>query len=276
MESILAHELGHIINKDSFISAGLWFTIRLFTIIQNILNRIHNMRQLMKSSEYQNSAANALRIAIEEYFKVPTTPLPELYASIRAVFGPDWQPAPIFLSSGIVNQGVYGAVNINGGIDVYTIGPGGMKETPQSYYQKFGTYDQNGIVGTVTIDQACRLGIDVTSISTQTPTPTSTPTTTLTPTSTPTLTPTPDPYASLRAVFGQDWQPAPIFISRGLVDQGVYGAVNINGGIDVYTIGPGGMKETPESYYQKFGTYDQNGIVGTVTIDQARRLGINV
>ncbi|MBU4220990.1 MAG: M48 family metalloprotease [Euryarchaeota archaeon] len=40
MESILAHELGHIINKDSFISAGLWFTIRLFTIIQNILNRI--------------------------------------------------------------------------------------------------------------------------------------------------------------------------------------------------------------------------------------------
>ena len=120
-----------------------------------------NMRQLMKSSEYQNSAANALRIAIEQYFKVSTTPLPDLYASIRAVFGQDWQPAPIFLSSGIVNQGVYGAVNINGGIDVYTIGPGGMKETPESYYQKFGTYDQNGIVGTVTIDQARRLGINV-------------------------------------------------------------------------------------------------------------------
>lgn len=40
MECILAHELGHIINKDSFISAGLWFTIRLFSIIQNILDRI--------------------------------------------------------------------------------------------------------------------------------------------------------------------------------------------------------------------------------------------
>ena len=53
MESILAHELGHIINKDSFISAGLWFTIRLFTIIQNILNRIqpHIARITKKSAE---------------------------------------------------------------------------------------------------------------------------------------------------------------------------------------------------------------------------------
>ena len=40
MESILAHELGHIINKDSFISAGLWATVRLFQIIRNCLERI--------------------------------------------------------------------------------------------------------------------------------------------------------------------------------------------------------------------------------------------
>lgn len=40
MESILAHELGHIINKDSFISTGLWATIRLFQIIRNGLERI--------------------------------------------------------------------------------------------------------------------------------------------------------------------------------------------------------------------------------------------
>lgn len=53
MESILAHELGHIINKDSFISAGLWFTIRLFSIIQNILERIqpHIARITKKSAE---------------------------------------------------------------------------------------------------------------------------------------------------------------------------------------------------------------------------------
>jgi hypothetical protein len=86
----------------------------------------------------------------------------------------------------------------------------------------------------------------------------------------------PDPYAGVRAVFGQQWMPAPIFVDRGLINQGVYGAVNINGGIDVYTIGPGGTKETPESYYLKFGTYSQDGIVGTVTIEQARQLGINV
>ena len=40
MESILAHELGHIINKDSFISAGMWATVRLFQIIRNGLERI--------------------------------------------------------------------------------------------------------------------------------------------------------------------------------------------------------------------------------------------
>ncbi len=85
-----------------------------------------------------------------------------------------------------------------------------------------------------------------------------------------------DPYAGVRAVFGPQWTPASIFVTRGLVNQGIYGAVNIDGGIDVYTIGPGGTKETPESYYQKFGTYSQDGIVGTVTTDQARRLGINV
>ncbi|MDW7733233.1 MAG: M48 family metalloprotease [Methanolobus sp.] len=40
MEAILAHELGHIINRDSFISAGLYFTTRLFVVILTTLEKI--------------------------------------------------------------------------------------------------------------------------------------------------------------------------------------------------------------------------------------------
>ncbi|MHA1210845.1 MAG: hypothetical protein ACTSSH_00140 [Candidatus Heimdallarchaeota archaeon] len=86
----------------------------------------------------------------------------------------------------------------------------------------------------------------------------------------------PSEYASIRKVFGEGWKPAPIFEQRGLTGQGVYGAVRIKGTKDVYTIGKGGRKETAESYAQKFGTSSQSGIVGEITAEQARKLGISV
>ena len=86
----------------------------------------------------------------------------------------------------------------------------------------------------------------------------------------------PTEYASLKAVFGEGWKPAPIFEQLGLTAKGVYGAVRIKGTNDVYTIGKGGRKETAESYAQRFGTSSQSGIVGEITVDQARKLGIQV
>ena len=83
------------------------------------------------------------------------------------------------------------------------------------------------------------------------------------------------PLASIQAVFGQDWQPAPAFTSQ-LQAQGVYGAVRIAGQNEVYTLGPGGTLETVDSYVNKFGTSEQAGIVGEISVEQARQLGINV
>lgn len=81
--------------------------------------------------------------------------------------------------------------------------------------------------------------------------------------------------ASIQAVFGPQWQPSPAF-TPDLQKIGVYGAVRIAGHDEVYTLGPGGTHETPESYQEKFGTLAQEGIVGEVSVDQARRLGILV
>lgn len=92
----------------------------------------------------------------------------------------------------------------------------------------------------------------------------------------PTPSATPDPYASIKQVFGSSWTPAPIFEQKGLTKQGIYGAVRVEGMNDVYTIGTGGKKETAESYLKKFGTAEQKGIVGVISADKAKLLGIKI
>jgi len=91
-------------------------------------------------------------IPLEE--EKPLTPI----QSIQRVFGPEWKPAPAFTPE-LQAQGIYGAVRIKGTNDVYTIGPGGGLETPESYQAKFGTLEQQGIVGEVSMEQAAKLGI---------------------------------------------------------------------------------------------------------------------
>ena len=83
----------------------------------------------------------------------------------------------------------------------------------------------------------------------------------------------PDPLANIRKVFGPEWQPAPAF--QDLQKQGIFGAVRVGEDPRVFTLGPGGRLETPESFQQKFGTLEQQGIVGQVTPEQARLLGID-
>lgn len=85
----------------------------------------------------------------------------QVLTNIRTVFGPEWQPAPIFQQRGLTNQGIFGAVRIQGRPEVFTLGPGGTRETPESFSQKFGTLEQQGIVGEVTSEQAQKLGIQV-------------------------------------------------------------------------------------------------------------------
>ena len=77
----------------------------------------------------------------------------------------------------------------------------------------------------------------------------------------------------IQSVFGASWQPSPAF-TPALQAKGIYGAVRIQGTNEVYTLGPGGTKETAESYRQKFGTSEQKGIVGEITKEQAIKLGI--
>ncbi|MEB3215739.1 MAG: hypothetical protein VKN72_05685 [Nostocales cyanobacterium 94392] len=90
---------------------------------------------------------------------------------------------------------------------------------------------------------------------------------------------TQDPYAGVRAVFGQTWEPSPAFINSGLVNQGIYGAVRVTDSANpnqVYLIGPGGYPiESEEQFASIFGTTNQQGIVGTVTMQDAVKLGIN-
>ena len=80
--------------------------------------------------------------------------------------------------------------------------------------------------------------------------------------------------AGIRKIFGPNWKPAPIFYQRGLVDKGIYGAVRVKGSPNVFTIGPDGGLETPESFKQKFGTLNQKGIVGVIDRETAVKLGI--
>lgn len=86
-------------------------------------------------------------------------------SGIRSVFGADWQPSPAFAD--LQKQGIFGAVRIKGTNEVYTIGPGGRKETAESYLQRFGTAEQKGIVGEISKTEAVKLGITDTG---QTPT----------------------------------------------------------------------------------------------------------
>jgi len=83
-----------------------------------------------------------------------------------------------------------------------------------------------------------------------------------------------EPYQPVRDVFGQNWKPAPIFEQLGLTEQGIYGAVIVNG--QTYTIGEGGRLETDESFRERFGTDDRTGIAKNVTLKEAIALGINV
>ena len=85
-----------------------------------------------------------------------------------------------------------------------------------------------------------------------------------------------EPYQPIQDVFGAEWKPAPVFEQLGLTEQGIYGAVRVKGMDDVYTIGEGGRKETAESYLERFGTAEQAGIVGEVSMEEAKKLGINV
>jgi len=83
------------------------------------------------------------------------------------------------------------------------------------------------------------------------------------------------PIADVQKVFGQEWQPSPIFQEKGLIDKGIVGAVRIKGKPTVFTIGPGGTAiRTPEQFKSLFGTLNQEGIVGEVTPEQAKALGI--
>ncbi len=84
-------------------------------------------------------------------------------------------------------------------------------------------------------------------------------------------------FASIRMVFGPQWSPAPVFYKRGLIARGIFGAVRIKDKPTVYTIGPGGSPvRNPAEYQKLFGTLGQGGIVGEISVEQARRLGIQV
>lgn len=85
---------------------------------------------------------------------------------------------------------------------------------------------------------------------------------------------------SIRSVFGPDWKPADVFYRRGLVDKGIYGAVRVGGSATippyrVFLLGPGGRPvASQEDFVQLFATKFQDGIVGFVSPEQARLLGI--
>ncbi len=85
-----------------------------------------------------------------------------------------------------------------------------------------------------------------------------------------------EPYQPIQDVFGAEWKPQPIFEQLGLTEQEIYGAVRISGTDAVYTIGEGGRKETAESYLERFGTSEQAGIVGEISVEEAKKLGINL
>ena len=79
---------------------------------------------------------------------------------------------------------------------------------------------------------------------------------------------------NIRKVFGSGWKPSDIFKQRGLTQKGIYGAVRIKGRNNVYTIGSGGSLLNAQQYKDMFGTDSQQGIVGEISEDQAKKLGI--
>ena len=86
-----------------------------------------------------------------------------------------------------------------------------------------------------------------------------------------------EPYQPIQDVFGAEWKPQPIFEQLGLTDQGIYGAVRTPNSPTVYLIGEGGKPiKDPEEYRETFGTLSQEGIVGEVSVEQAKKLGINI
>lgn len=79
----------------------------------------------------------------------------------------------------------------------------------------------------------------------------------------------------IKAAFGEGWQPSEIFKQRGLIDQGITGAVQVGGSPDIFTIGQGGKWiESMDEYEKLFGTRETQGIVGQITPEQAKLLGI--
>lgn len=83
--------------------------------------------------------------------------------AVQGVFGPQWQPAPVFFERGLVKRGIVGAVRVPDSDKpwvVYLIGRGGRPVKDERDFEKlFGTRDQRGIVGLVSVSQAKRLGI---------------------------------------------------------------------------------------------------------------------
>ena len=95
----------------------------------------------------------------------------------------------------------------------------------------------------------------------------------ISPTPTETIAPE-NTLAGIRQVFGASWQPSPAF-TPALQAKGIFGAVRVGDSPNVFTLGPGGGWETAESFYEKFKTNEQQGIVGNITKEQAIKLGIN-
>lgn len=79
----------------------------------------------------------------------------------------------------------------------------------------------------------------------------------------------------IKGAFGAEWRPADIFRERGLTERGITGAVQLPGSPDIFTIGEKGKWiETPEEYEELFGTRETKGIVGQITPEQAKLLGV--
>jgi len=103
------------------------------------------------------------RIVVNELFTADSR-VKEAVESIRRVFGPRWSPAGIFYEKHLVERGIFGAVRIMDSkiypaYRVYTLGFGGSSvNSPEEYFNLFGTLSQIGICGTITEAQAGLLG----------------------------------------------------------------------------------------------------------------------
>ena len=78
----------------------------------------------------------------------------------------------------------------------------------------------------------------------------------------------------IKSAFGATWKPADIFKQRGLIGKGVSGAVRVKGRPTVYTIGKEMKALNRLQYKEMFGTESQEGIVGEISEEQAKKLGI--